>query len=59
MHDQRADADADAVTACREPAPCATNEGARGWRRRFHGAYATSTRHRRTVAASITEIAEW
>ena len=40
MHNQRADADA--VTTCREPAPCATNEGARGWRRRFHsGAYAT------------------
>ena len=40
MHNQRAGADA--VTTCREPAPCATNEGARGWRRRFHsGAYAT------------------
>ena len=42
MHNQRAGADA--VTTCREPAPCAANEGARGWRRRFHiGAYATLT----------------
>ncbi len=34
MHDHRAGAGA--VTTWREPAPCATNEGARGWRRRFH-----------------------
>ncbi len=51
MHNQRAGADA--VTTCREIAPCATNEGARGWRRRFHsGAYATLLRARSAVRGS-------